>query len=296
MRVLVLGGTRFVGPHVVRELDRAGHAVTIYHSGASEAELPHTVRHVHGRFDELARRADGLRALDPDVVVDMIPYVREDVARIKLFAGHAERAVVVSSIDVYLAFGRGVGTEPGAPVALPLTEESPLRKVVVDPGYDKVGVEEEAAAIERLPVTAVRLPATHGPGDGQHRLREYVQKMDAGDPSIMLHEEVADWRWTRGYVEDMGYAVALACEPAAKARAYHVAYEQSFSEREWVEAIARVHGWDGEVIVSSDAEPPEFDTSQHFDVDSSRIREELGYRERVDFDEALRRTIEWERA
>lgn len=295
MRVLVLGGTRFVGPHVVRELDRAGHDVTIFHSGSSEPQLPRTVRHVHGRFEELERHADTLRALEPDVVVDMVPFVREDVARIRLFAGHAARAVVVSSMDVYLAFGRGVGTEPGAPVALPLTEESPLRKVVVDPGYDKIGVEEEAAAIEGLPVTAVRLPAVHGPGDGQHRLRSYVQAMDAGEASIVLDEGLAAWRWTRGYVEDMGYSVALATDARAAGRVYHVAYERSLSEREWVEAIARVHGWRGEVVVSPDAEPVDFDTRQHFDVDSSRIRNELGYHERVDFDEALRRTIEWER-
>jgi len=39
-----------------------------------------------------------------------------------------------------------------------------------------------------------------------------------------------------------------------------------------------------------------FDLSQQYDVDSSRIRNELGYAEVLRFDEALRRTIEWERA
>jgi nucleoside-diphosphate-sugar epimerase len=302
VRVIVLGGTRFVGPHVVRELEHAGHDVTIFHRGETEADLPSTVRHVHGRFEELEHHADALRALEPDLVLDMIPYVREDVARLRLFAGHAARAVAVSSMDVYRAFGRGVGTEPGDPEPLPLTEDSPLRSVVVDESYDKVGVEEAAAAIEGLPVTIVRLPAVHGPGDGQHRLRRYVRAMDQGLSTIALQQGVDAWRWLRGYVEDVAHAVALAVtEPHAVGRVYHVAYERSFSEREWVEAIARVHGWDGAVVAVPPDELPEedridFDTRQSFDVDSSRIRDELGYAERVDFDEALRRTIEWERA
>src|SRR5918994_394597 len=135
VRVIILGGTGFVGPHVVRELDRAGHDVTLYHSGRTEPDLPSTVRHVHGRFEELDEHVDGLRALEPDVVLDMIPYVREDVARLRLFAGHAGRAVAVSSMDVYRAFGRAVGTEPGEPEPLPLTEDSPLRSVVIDEKY-----------------------------------------------------------------------------------------------------------------------------------------------------------------
>ena len=302
VRVIVLGGTGFVGPHVVRELDRSGHDVTLYHSGRTEPDLPSTVRHMHGRFEELDGHVDGLRALEPDVVLDMIPYVREDVARLRLFAGHAGRAVAVSSMDVYRAFGRAVGTEPGEPEPLPLTEESPLRTVVVDEKYDKVGVEEEAAAIEDLPVAIVRLPAVHGPGDGQHRLRGYVRSMDAGEREIRLQEGVDEWRWLRGYVEDMGHAVALAvAEPAAAGRVFHVAYERSWSEREWVEEIARVHGWSGDVVAVPPEDLPEderfqIDVRQSFDVDSSRIREELGYAERVDFDEALRRTIEWERS
>jgi nucleoside-diphosphate-sugar epimerase len=301
VRILILGGTRFVGPFVVRELDHAGHDVTIFHSGAHEAVLPGTVRHVHGRFEDLERHVDALRALAPDVVVDMVPYTRSDIARIRLFAGHTSRAVVVSSMDVYRAFGRGVGTEPGPPDALPLTEESPLRTVVVDASYDKVGVEAEAAAIEGLPVAIVRLPAVHGPGDAQHRLHRYVRTMDEPRPAILLEEGFAAWRWTRGYVEDVAHAVALAAvEPHAAGRVYHVAYERSLSEREWVDAIARVHGWRGEVVVVPREQVPEedridFDTRQHFDVDSSRIRNELGYVERVDFEEALRRTIEWER-
>ena len=68
----------------------------------------------------------------------------------------------------------------------------------------------------------------------------------------------------------------------------------AFTETEWVAQIAKVHGWEGE-IVPVDKEP-QYNLRQDYVVDSSRIRAELGYTERTGADEALRRTIEWERA
>ena len=301
VRVVVLGGTRFVGPHVVRELAERGHDVTIFHRGEHEAALPDSVRHVHGRFEDFERHAPDLRALEPEVVLDMVPYTREDVARIRAFRGVARRAVLVSSADVYRAFGRGHGTEPGPPDPTPLTEDSPLREVVIDAGYDKVGV-EEAAADPDLPAAVLRLPAVHGPGDEQHRLARYVTAMADGSPAIELDASLSEWRWMRGYVEDVAHAIALAVLDAASAgRTYNVAYERHFTEPEWIREVGRVFGWDGEVVAKPrDALPEdlriEFDTAQQFVVDSSRIRNELGYAEVVDFDDALRRTIDWELA
>jgi nucleoside-diphosphate-sugar epimerase len=302
MRVVVLGGTGFVGPHVVRELAELGHEVTIFHSGANEGDLPASVRHVHGRFEEFERHAPELRELEPDVVLDMVPFTRSDVSRVRAFRGVADRAVLVSSGDVYRAFGRGHGTELGPPDPTPLTEDSPLREVVIDPEYDKVGVEAEASVIADLPAALLRLPAVHGPGDAQHRLHRYLRPMAEGRPSIEIDEALQEWRWMRGYVEDVGHAVALAvAAPASSGRAYNVAYERHFTEPEWIRELGRVYGWAGEVVPRSRADlPPElgidFDTAQDFVVDSSRIRRELGYAEVVDFDEALRRTIEWELA
>lgn len=40
MRVLVVGGTGFIGPYVVRALVEQGHEVSVFHRGSSEAELP----------------------------------------------------------------------------------------------------------------------------------------------------------------------------------------------------------------------------------------------------------------
>ena len=302
MRVLFLGGTAFTGPYAVRELVARGHDVTVFHRGESEPELPAAVRHVHGDVAHFDDRVDELCALSPEVVVDMLAFLPEDCRRLLAFNGVARRGVVVSSCDVYRAFGRVHGTEPGTPDPTPLTEDSPLREVVIDETYDKVGVEREATSDPDFPVTILRYPAVYGSGDPQHRLYGYVRRMDDGREAVLLEERHARWRWARGYAEDVGHALALAVESEhAAGRVFNVSAPVAHGEAEWVHKIADVVGWEGRVVVARadllpDSLRPTVDFRQHYDVDSSRIRTELGYSELIDERTALERTVAWERA
>jgi nucleoside-diphosphate-sugar epimerase len=303
IRVLILGGTGFVGPYLVRELVELGHTVTVFHRGESETDLARGARHVHGAFGELEQHLPQLLSLEPQVVVDMRAFRREEGARSRRFAGVARRAVVLSSVDVYRAFGRLHLTEPGPPDPVPLTEDSPLREVVIQEDYDKLGVEAEALSEPAYPVTILRLPAIYGPGDRGHRLYPYVKRMDDRRPAIVLDEQFARWRWARAYVEDVAHAIALAVtEDESAGQIYNVAEPVAFSEKAWVQRVAQVHGWQGEIVERVGDRLPDslrktgkFDMRQNFVVDSSRIRTELGYGEVTDANEALSRTIEWER-
>jgi nucleoside-diphosphate-sugar epimerase len=290
-----------MGPWVVRTLVQDGHEVSVFHRGATEDELPVSVRHVHGSFEAMPTAA--LRALEPEVVVDMTPFVRADARRLMVFEGIARRGVAVSSADVYRAFGRLWRCEPGPPDPLPLGEDSPLRTVVIDETYDKLGVEEELRSRCELPVTIIRAPPTHGPRDDQHRLYRYVRRMADGRPAVLLDATLHGWRWARGYVEDVAHAIALAVvREDAAGRTYNVADAIAHTEAEWVRAVGAVFGWHGKVVAVPTERLPaamradQFDLRQHFVIDSSRIRTELGYTERVAAEEALRRTIDWELA
>ena len=302
VRVLFLGGTSFTGPHAVGELAERGHEVTVFHRGEHEPDLPEEVRHAHGDATRWDEYVDELRALRPEVVVEMRAYVPEDARRVLAFAGIARRAVVISSADVFLAYGRLRRSEPGPYEPLPLTESSPLREVVVDEGYDKVGVERAVAADSDLPATILRYPAVHGPGDPQHRLYGYVRRMDDGRPAILLEEAQAGWRWVRGYVEDVAHALVLAVESeGAAGRVYNVGAPDALSELEWARRIAESVGWDGTFVQASNDALPEslreegIDFGQGYVVDTTRIRQELGFTEVVDERTALERTIAWER-
>ena len=221
----------------------------------------------------------------------MVPFFDKHGHGVKHFRGVARRAVVITSCDVYRAFGRLWRTEPGPPDPVPLTEDSPLRaeragdlrESVID--HDNVEVEHAVQGDPELPVTVLRLPATHGPGDYQHRLFPYLKRMDDGRPAILLQEDVAGWRWMRGYVENVATAIALAVQDQrATGRIYNVAERIVYSEAEWVRRIGEIVGWEGEVVTAPIESLPEslredYDFRQDFAVDSRRIRHELDYAE-----------------
>lgn len=235
MHVLILGGTKFVGPHVVEHLVDLGHEVAIFHRGATETDQPLKVRHIHGDFGAFDDYVEILRALSPDVVVDMVPFREEDCRRIRMLKGFARRFVAVSSQDVYRAFGRIWRTEPGPPDPTPLTEDSPLREQLTTAGlaYNKTAVERGLMGDADFSGTILRLPATHGPRDSQHRLFEYLKRMDDGRSTILIDKARANWRWARGYVEDVAHAIVLAItNDRAANRIYNVAYPETLNEAE----------------------------------------------------------------
>ena len=316
MQVLVIGGTSFIGPHVVRRLVEAGHDVTVFHRGQTEAELPEDVREMHGDRQNLRDFAAEFKRLAPDVVLDMILF-REDNARalMEIFKGVAGRVVAPSSMDVYRAYGRLLKLETGTPDPVPYTEDGPLRETLFPyrerakgPDdefplkYEKILAERIVMNDAELPGTILRLPAVYGPKDKNHRLFQYLKHMDDGRPAIVLEETQARWLWTRGYVENVADALALAVmDERSTARLYNVGEAETLTEADWVRSIARVAGWTGEVVVLPKSALPEelvedHPYEHHLASDSSRIREELGYTERINLDEALRRTIDWERA
>jgi nucleoside-diphosphate-sugar epimerase len=318
MRVLIIGGTGFIGPQVVLSLLELGHEVTLFHRGETRADLPEEVRHIHGNRRHMEDSRKELTGLCPDVVVDMFALCEWDTRSvIDTFKDVAGRLVTVSSQDVYRAYGKVIRIESGPPETVPLTEDSPLRTKLYpyreemprdrnDPhkyldDYDKIPVEQATMGEPELPGTVVRLPMVYGQRDAQHRLFNYLKRMDDGRPAIILDEGIAGWRASRGYVENVGKAVALASvEERATGRIYNIAEPEAQTMADWVKKIGEAAGWSGEIaVVPADSLPAslvaDMNTDQDLAVDSSRIREELGFEEPVTLEEGLRRTVFWQR-
>ena len=318
MRILVIGGTNFMGPLVVRSLSEHGHEITVFHRGQTRTDLPRGVREILGDRRPLAESAAELRRFAPEVVLDMIPAIEQDAREVmSAFRGVASRVIAISSQDVYRAFGRVNGKESGPIDAVPITEDSPLRENLYpyrneiprkrdDPrrwedDYDKILVERVVMCDRDLPGTVLRLPMVYGPGDYQHRLFRYLKRMDDRRPVILLDEAEAQWRWTHGYVENVADAIALAVtDERAAGRIYNVGEPFTLTMVEWISKIGQAAGWQGRIVLVPRGRLSEplrwgINAEQDIVVDSSRIRKELGYVERVGLDEALRRTIAWER-
>jgi len=326
MRVLIIGGTRFIGPHVVKQLMVRGYEITLFNRGKSVAAagalpLPADIHVIHGDRRALSTELQAkLRAAEPEVVIDLVCVTERDAASVlDVFAPVARRYVLVSSCDVYRAYGILIGKEEGEPALepTPLTEDSPVRRRLYpyrgeearaadDPqrildDYDKIPSERLVLHHAQLEGVVLRLPMVYGPGDYQHRLHSYLTQMDGGAEEIVLARSLAAWRDCRGYVADVAQGIVLAAVlDEAAGRVYNIAEEDSGTQKEWVERIAHAAGWGGALKEVDEGElpaeeRPDFNTAQHLTVDSRRIRTELGYCETAAPEEALHAAVEWER-
>jgi nucleoside-diphosphate-sugar epimerase len=311
MKVLIIGGTNFIGPPVARRLADAGHEVAVFHRGQTHADLPLGVEHFKGDRGHLQNHVAEFRRFGPEVVVDMIAFTERDATGlVETFRGLARRSVVISSADVYRAYGRFLGLEPGSSEPTPLDEGSPLRTVLFPyrnqakgPGdffysYDKMPVERVVLGDSKLPGTVLRLPMVHGRGDPYCRLSPNLKRMDDSRSVLVLDERMARWKCPRGFVGDVAAAVALAVvDERAAGRVYNVAEAVAHTEAEWVRMIGDIVGWRGEVVtVPGGRIPLPCNLEQSFDTHSGRIRMELGFAEVLNAKVAIEQTVAWERA
>jgi len=290
MRILVIGGTGFIGPHVVRQLAEQEHEVTVYHRAQSQTKLPANVRDIQSPLAAMPVLVfpPEIKAETFDVVVHMICMAEEDAtAVVRAFRGHAGRLVVPSSGDVYLAYGRLTGLEPGSPIEGLLREDSPLRSVLypyrkqaasdkdwLHYFYEKILVERIVASEPDLPATILRLPKVYGPGG------------NADLKTVYGFRDYPSWRWTHGYVENVAAAIVLAAtHPAAAGRVYNVGEEHTPTVAERLAHLPPLSP-----SLPADDKQPSFDFHQDIAYDTRCIRE-LGYREPVSYEQGIRQTL-----
>ena len=232
-RVLVIGGTRFIGRLTCEAALAAGAEVTLLHRGQTPA--PHlaegSVRHVYGDRHDRAALAQAF-ARDYDAVLDMIAYRAEDVA--PLLTDHAARIghlVVCSTTSVY------------APALYqPIDEDHPRGPHPAWGGYNegKNAVEDLLQGSSRVRATTLRPQWVFGPHDYQHLAEHYLARIAAGLPIWLWHPGVAQLNWTYG--PDLAAAfLRIAGSPAA-APAYNVCCAETLTTLDWIALCGRVLG------------------------------------------------------
>lgn len=300
----MLGGTGFIGRHVVVSFRRTGLEVGALHRGRTPVP-PGCDSLIADRREPISLAA-AIAGYRPDVLVDMLGYAERDATTLAgALPPWLGRLVVVSSGDVYATYGAFLGHEPPPAAEGPIDEEGTLRSHLYPyrdqadhaddfrHDYDKILVEEKLRELASCPVTIVRLPMVYGPGDPQRRVQSEVERFQAQAGDRTLSAAEAAWRCTRGFVEDVADAIVLAgLAPGAAGQTYNVGEPDALSQREWVELIGRAAGWPG-WVQSDPGTPPSApaDWSVSLVTSTLRIREQLGYSEAVGREEGVRRTV-----
>lgn len=300
MRVLLIGGTVFIGRATAEELVGSGHEIAFLHRGTHEPEgLPDAV-HIHADRKEIASARAEIDAFAPDAVIDNMAMSAQDAdTALEVIGGR--RLLVTSSMDVYRAYTyvmRGQAVEP-----VPIDETSPVRDErypykgqggppMMDT-YEKLDVEERYLAAG---ATVARLPMVYGPNDGQRREWFILRRVRAGRGSIPVGS--GSWLAAKGFVRDVARGMRLALESdAARGEIYNLGETRTYPMGQWAQMILAAAASDAELVrVRDDALPEDLGLlgaiPQHLLVDSAKARRELGFSD-TDPRVALEETVAW---
>lgn len=178
--VLVLGGTGFIGPHMVREALRRGHSVTLFNRGRTNNALFPDLETIKGDRDG---GLDGLKGRSWDAVIDNSGYVPrhvQDTAR--LVADNTKQYLFISSVSVYDDFT--VVNSEDSPLAT-IADESVEEVTGETYGALKALCEKRAAAeLGARKLTILRPTYIAGPGDHTDRFTYWPIRTRKGGAMI----------------------------------------------------------------------------------------------------------------
>ena len=219
MRLLILGGTIFLGRHLVDAALARGHEVTLFNRGQHGAELYPAVERLRGDRDG---DLEALRGRRWDAAIDTSGYVpRVARASAELLAGEVEHYTFISSLSVYAHF-RERGTDERAPVGV---LDDPTVEQVDGETYGPLKALCERAVEAALPGRAliVRPGLIVGPHDPTDRFTYWPSRAARGGEVLApgrpeRHVQIVDARdlaeWTVRMVEARQTGVYNATGPA----------------------------------------------------------------------------------
>jgi 2'-hydroxyisoflavone reductase len=236
MRILVIGGTQFIGRETVLRLVASGHDVSVLHrqAGHDLGDAVHNIQADRADLDAMARIL-GSGAFDAvfDFAYDWEKGTTaeqvEAVAR--SCTDDIQRYVFMSSVAAY---GGGVG----------LREDHPLVPDDFPELYSRNKASSERALFRMheqtgFPAVTFRPPFVHGPRQPFYREQFFWDRLLDGRPIVLPDGGESPMQWA--YVGDVAAACVRAIEvPAAAGAAFNVAHLETTSQRGFIEALARV--------------------------------------------------------
>ena len=254
MRILIIGGTLFVGRHITEAAIAAGHEVTVFHRGRSGADLFPGVTHLTGdRNTDLSVLTEaGLAGGEWDVTIDVCAYFPRQVATLaEALGGRGGHYIYISSTSAYKT-----------PVSSGFDEDAPLAEladsateVITDETYGGLKVVCERVAADLFGAgrtTIVRPTYVVGPHDYSYRFTWWVERIARGGHVLAPGPQdgpiqVIDAR-------DMGAWIVSLAERAITGVFHAVSPPPPFGFGDMLEAIAAVVAPEGTRLTWVDAD------------------------------------------
>jgi 2'-hydroxyisoflavone reductase len=198
-RILVLGGTGFLGPCIVRAARARGHMLTLFNRGKTNPGLFPEVETILG---DRRTDIDRLRGREWDAVVDTWVLLPRSVrAMTELLRDHVGQYLFVSTISVY-KLGRAAAPIDEQSPTLPEPSETP--KQIGPEAYGGLKAAAERAVEAGMPgrATNIRAGVLVGPGDPSDRFLYWPLRLARGGEALV--PGAPDDRMTFVDVRDLG--------------------------------------------------------------------------------------------
>src|SRR6266852_4107742 len=306
---LVTGGAGFIGSHLTEELFRRGHSVRVVDDlvTGKRRNLDHLsgVEFIEGDLADpgIAERAvKGMDYVLHQAAIPSVPRSVKDPVASNRANIDASVNVLVAARDakvkrlVYAASSSAYGDTPTLPKHERMTPD-PISPYAVA----KLASEHYMISFFRcygLETVALRYFNIFGPRQDPSSpysgvLAKFITQMLNGEQPTILGDGKQSRDFT--YVDNAVDANLLACKaPAGEVagRVFNVATGRRIDLNETFRVLKKLIGYKGEVEYG----PERAGDVKHSLADMSRAEKHLGYTPKVDFEEGLRRTIEWYRS
>lgn len=294
MRVLILGGTRFLGPFVVNELLRRQCDVAVLSRAPVGGNAESFVRERYdgpvqcyiGDASDIARLQEALRVWRPDAVVDMLHHDPNHAAVVAESCGGLPRTVHLSCATVY-------GPWPICPVdeeTETIRPELAAPEVAAQLAADAVVL--EAVAANRLSATIVRLPALYGPRDPRcaewffaRRVLDERRRIALPDGGLAICH--------RGFVQNMAWGIVQALTASkAAGQVYNLGEEKLYTLAQLARGVARALDYEWELYsVPGHLWATPYNHTTFLDLRKARVH--LRYKDRMIPRDGLELTLAW---
>jgi nucleoside-diphosphate-sugar epimerase len=258
VRVLVIGGNRFVGRDLVWRFLAAGYGVSLFNRGTLTDPFGGRVERLCG--DRTTAAFERLLAgREFDAVADLAAFQPADAARAAaLFDGRVGHYVMVSTGQVYLVRDprpRGAAGEADYDGPLMAEPADPREREEWAYGVGKRGAEDalrQAWEERRFPSTRFRIPMVNGERDYHRRIEGYLWRLLDGDPLLLPDGGAAPTRHVYGGAVARAMSRVLG-NPAAFGQAYNLAQDETPTLAEILTLLAEILGAPARLVEVSSA-------------------------------------------
>jgi len=299
MKLLVIGGTRFIGLRLVRYLVGQGHDVAILNRGRTQALLPQGVKRLYADRRDADAFKKALGGHSFEAVFDITGYeVRNLVPAVESLSGRVAHYVFISTCGVYTPGGN-----------TPVTEDAPRVSGAVPGGgtgayeVNKAQCEDYLLTKHResgFPVTILRCPFIYGPENWMHdrefsyfvRLAQGRKVIVPGNGMTLLH---------LAHVDDVARAhLSVIGNSGAIGQAFNIAGPDAVTIEGYIDAIAEAVEADvRKVFIPREAmiklEKPVFpfpwESGARYSI--QKVENILGFRPAYTFIKGIKQTYQW---